>query len=264
MISQAKRVFELLTPARLREVIGPLLVEMRTVQGPLELASRGFAVLDVLAPEAAAACAAAIERLVAAGAPPTALYALEEPWAVGEGIRAAASAALGGPYELVSDFWAFHVRPGQRGWPAHRGVYDRLDRTAPEWINVWLALSDVEADRAAMHLVPLDDDPAYLRGDLDAVTEAGGAPVPLRRGQALAWNANLLHWGGPCAATAAGPRISMTFTLRRGGPALAPASPWARLDRLAEQIRVYGDTDPCITPEHRAWAETTLALTARL
>lgn len=237
----------------------------------LDLSGAGwFAATEIVPPALALALADGLDRLSAAALPPTALYVFDEVWDVGESVRSLVSGVLGSTYALVADAWAFRVPPGERGWPAHRGIYERLDRARPEYVNVWVALSDVEVDRACIGFVPLDADPAYGRGALEAVEvpEGGAVMAPVRCGTALVWNANILHWGGPAAVDAAGPRYSITFTLWREGAAMRSLplvdpeklDPWRRLELVAEQISVYGDADRSLAPRVRAWAARTVEM----
>jgi hypothetical protein len=237
------------------------------------LGSEGFVALSEAAPlETCAHMVEGIERLVAAGLPAMFVYLFDEPWTLGLGLVARISAMLERPYELLDDTWAWRIEPGKgRGWPPHRGIAAPvLDRSAPELINVWVALSEAGAERSCMHFVPLDDDPSYPK-DLANV----GAPLevvraaPLAAGSALAWNANILHWGGPCSARAAGPRISCSFSLgradvregmgfRSGVPAATDLR--ARLDSVALQLDVYGAGQPDVSAEVLEWARAARAL----
>jgi hypothetical protein len=220
----------------------------------------------------------ATEALRARGLPAAFVYAFDEPWAIGERVRGRVSTLLGHDYRLAEDVWAWHIPPGSgRGWPPHRGVAgDRLDRAAPEVINVWVALTDVSSDRACMHAVPLDDDPGYpdALAQLTAPLECVRA-LPVPAGAALFWNANILHWGGRCAATAAGPRVSCSFTLCRADslarfPELVPLPPLAhldlaaRMDAVARMILVYGGADRGdVDGVVREWAALTHELASR-
>jgi hypothetical protein len=216
--------------------------------------------------ETCAQLAETIATLRGHGIPGVFVYAFDEPWAIGEDLRA----RLPG-YELVADAWAFHVLPGRTGWSAHRGVsHVLLDRERPEVVNAWVALSDAPIDRSCMHFVALDDDPAYPdRLDSIAITKPHARPVVA--GTALVWNANTLHWGGPCEPTAAGPRTSCTFTLVRedaaerfGARTVRPAglSFADRLDLIADQIVTYGSGQPDISEEILEWARASSALRA--
>ena len=123
-----------------------------------------------------------------------------------------------------------------------------------------------------MHFVPLDEDPAYPRAlDTLDVPAAAVRAVPLRAGDALAWNANILHWGGICAPHAKGARVSCSFSLVREDASAALGFPLAgnaatnlraRLDAVARQLIVYGNGQPDVRPEMLAWARGNAAIAA--
>lgn len=238
------------------------------------LAKEGYAILQNVEPDDGCAILTdAVLSLVRNGFPAVFLYAFDETWALGELVRARVSEMLGRPYELLEDAWAWCVRPGSKGWAPHRGTEHVLDRDAPELVTVWIALSDATAERACMHVVPLAADPGYPRElhRLDADL-AGVRALPVKAGTALAWNANVLHWGGACSERARGPRVSCSFSLGRvdareahgmrpiGGLAALDAE--ARLDLIAAQIATYGGNETDIAVAIREWASATCALRA--
>ncbi len=236
------------------------------------ITDEGLGVLEKVALDEMAALSDAVRALVATGLPAVFVYAFAETWALAERVRARISAAMATEYSVVEDAWAWQIDPGERGWPPHRGVGMLLERSAPELLNVWVALTDATADRACMYFVPLRDDPGYPSAleHVDAPLEVIRA-VPVRAADALFWNANVLHWGGPCSALAGGPRRSCSYTLARGdappsltGPILDPVGLDldARLDVIARQIIMYGAGKPDVSAEIRTWAEATCALGA--
>lgn len=241
------------------------------------LAKEGFAALPDVAPDdTCRRLVEAIERLTTAGLPAMFVYLFDEPWTLGERVRARVSAMLGQRYDVIEDVWAWRIAPGSgRGWPPHRGVAQPLlAREAPQLINAWVALSDVEPERACMHFVPLDEDPSYPHAlaSLDAPLTAVRA-APLRAGSALAWNANVLHWGGPCAPRAIGPRVSCSFSLARadalaelGFPRAEDAATdlRARLDAVARQIEIYGKGQQDVSAAVRAWAQANVLMKAAI
>lgn len=243
------------------------------------LSGRGWLELAVTDRASCEHLVEAMERLCAEQLPPVALYAYDEVWALGAAVRDGVTAALGTSYELIEDLWAFRVPPGSAGWPPHRGVRQRLARRQPEYVNTWVALSDASLDGSCMHFVPLDADAIYSArgGELTDEHVAGDAvPAPVPAGDALAWNANVLHWGGPCSASAPGPRRSITFTLCRAD-ALARSDlgsarvvrapmidPWKRLEVIARQVLLYGSDDPYVTDAVRVWARITVEMADRL
>jgi hypothetical protein len=228
----------------------------------------GFARLAaVVPPLVSGALVRGVRALRARGLPATFIYAFDEPWAIGERVRERLSAVTGHTYAVVEDVWAWEIPPGEGGWPPHRGIrHVRLDREAPEIINVWVALSEVAADRGCMHAIPLDEDPGYP-GALDRVDAplSSVRALPASAGDVLFWNANVLHWGGRCAPRAAGPRVSCSFTLCRADatsrfpelamlPALAELTLARRMDLLAGMVLLYGHDQPDVSDVVREWA----------
>lgn len=240
------------------------------------LEREGFAHASAVAdPAVCVALVRAIEALRAVELPAVFVYAFDEPWALAAEARKRISALVGHDYRLVDDVWAWHVPPASRGWPPHRGISDvRLAREAPELINVWVALSDVTADRACMYAVSLADDPGYpdALGRVDAPLAAARA-LPAPAGDALFWNANVLHWGGRCSERASGPRVSCSFSLSRVDAAkhvpdasLVAAFEMdltARMDLLARMVLVYGGDQADVSDVVREWATITHGLTTR-
>jgi len=248
-----------------------------------DLAERPWLVRDGLArfggvvpPSVAGSLATGIESLRARGLPATFIYAFDEAWATGELVRSRISAVVGRSYAIVEDAWAWRIPPGEGGWPPHRGIPQaQLEREAPEIINVWVALSDVTADRGCMHAIPLDEDPHYP-GALDRIDAplSSVRALPVTAGTALFWNANVLHWGGRCAARADGPRVSCSFTLCRTDaaarfPDLTLLGPLAeldlgkRMDLLARMVLLYGHDQGDVSDVVREWARITHGLASR-
>lgn len=231
---------------------------------------RGFEVLGaVIDPASAESLVALLDRVIDLGLPPVFVFATEVALELGERIAEDVSDTLGAPYVLIEDVWAWRIPPGASGWSAHRGTDALLDRSKPELVNAWIALSDVERDRSAMHFVPLASDPHYP-ANLARIDHEGSDAVsePLTAGQALLWNANVLHWGGACAEDARGARVSCSFSLVRADTAAAdvlrPRSLSAadRLDLVALQIATYGDRAPEVGADVLEWARATRALHA--
>jgi hypothetical protein len=218
----------------------------------------------------------AIVRLVESGLPAVFAYVFDEAWVIGEALRARVSQMTGAPYLLAADGWAWVVPPGTgRGWAPHRDDGRLLERHAPERINVWMALSDATAERACMYVVPLDEDPSYPpTGGVDAAPLSSVRAVPVTAGTAIAWNANLLHWGGGCSARARGPRIAISYTVvradaaqRLGLPLMSAEAlaPLGRIDLVATLIQSYEKKGlPDVSPEIAAWALATASLSAQI
>jgi hypothetical protein len=120
-----------------------------------------------------------------------------------------------------------------------------------------------------MHAVPLDDDDRYPHALERTDTTGQAVALPVPAGSVLAWNANVLHWGGECLASAPGPRTSCSFSLVRpdgeGRTRLQTLSaehlgPEARVELIARQIMTYGEGQPDVDAAFFAWAQATCAL----
>ncbi len=237
------------------------------------LEDRGFVRWPaVLGPSGARTLADAIDALVDAGLPPIFLYVYDEAWAVLPALLARAQPILG-PTDVLVDLWAWRVPPGKRGWTPHRGsvVLERTGDGRPALLNAWIALRDVSPSEACIHLVPKGDDPFYPT-ELDRPPSevpddvlARAVALPTVAGEALAWDANVLHWGGESATTAE-PRRSYSFTLRarrgEGSPEALPLEAMTfrdRLDAIATSIVTYAGIED-IAPSILRWARATSAL----
>lgn len=253
-------------------------VPLREAAGFVEV---GFVTLHAAAPpEVTNALTRAIAELSVRGLPPLFLYVFDEPWALGAALRDRIARATGHTYELLADAWAFAVAPGEphAGWAPHRGS-TRLSRAkeAPDLVDVWVALTDATLDNGCMALVPRDDDPDYPGHlDIEAPTREAWRSrarlMPIEAGDALAWDANVMHWGERSTARATRARMSASFVLRRADAPRAPGDTItidahrfdlrARLDLLAQMIAVYGHLDTDLTPPVRRWAQVLQALAA--
>jgi len=200
------------------------------------LETAGWSRFDRLVPaEDARRLAEGIRCLHDANIPTPFLYVFDEPWAITTRGRFTPTfaALMGATPRVLPDAWAWYVVEG-RGWAPHRGVTER----GTELLNVWIALSDVGEESACMHVVPLDRDPhwpgALERVDVDP---ARAVALPVPAGSVLAWNANVLHWGGEMKPGAP-PRVSMSFTLAPGAPTEPPAFE-ERIDLVADMLLAY-------------------------
>jgi hypothetical protein len=211
----------------------------------------------VFATETCATLSGALRAMRQEALHPAFVFVYDEPWQILERVAELLSSAIGIPMEPVADFWAWHVDPrvDAGGWTPHRGWYEDIRGSdgLPSLVTVWLSLSRATPRNACMHLVPLGDDPAWPDGlDRRPFDTRGGKPIPTEPGALLAWNANLLHWGGQCDSSArdAEPRCSLSFSLVRRGWTVGgmtvlstPRSLESRLDLIAEQMSVYGARD---------------------
>lgn len=215
----------------------------------------------------------AVDALHVAGLPPVFAYVYDDFWHPTVALDAVAQAAIG-PFDVLDDVWAWHIDAGvgNAGWSPHRGrdVWERQSDGRPGTLNVWIALTDVPASGCCMHIVPLGDDPFYP-ADLNRidVDPRGAHALPVTAGTALAWDANVLHWGGRNSTPDDPTRVSLSFTLRSraaarlpGTAAVQPAtlSFRSRLDLIAQQILTYAPREPGFPVEVVEWARTTTAL----
>ncbi|MBX3233249.1 MAG: phytanoyl-CoA dioxygenase family protein [Labilithrix sp.] len=235
------------------------------------LRTEGYAVIaGALTSARARSLCRAMETLHAARWPPVFVFMLDDVWRHAREIERTVSLLLGHTYELLEDAWAWSIAPGERGWKPHRGGGSvLLDREAPELLTAWTALSDVTAERACMHVVPLDEDPHYPNAlDSTDAPLASVRAVPVTAGTTVVWNANVLHWGGACSPRAEGRRISLSVSLgrmdARGKHGVAPLPPTLtveeRLDLIAAQVVTYQTEAPELQPAVRDWARATQQL----
>ncbi len=227
----------------------------------------GYLRLDaLLAPSAAASLARAIGTLRAQCLHPTFIYVYDEAWQALDALLDRLGPWLGTDVDVLADVWAWHIDPrtDRGGWPLHRGVYEDVRDAdgVPCLINTWLSLTDATERNACMHVVPLTRVPHYPHAMKDTTgLEPLGLALPTLAGSALAWNANSAHWGGTCDPSFSEPRISMSFTLRRGDyPAGILALPRRlsfpeRLDLIADQFETYGAREMAPERPEMRWAK---------
>jgi hypothetical protein len=131
-----------------------------------ELRQEGYTRLGpVLAQREALALASIVSSLHEAGWPPVFAFLHGATWKAVRRLEPWVHAVLGEDYELVSAFWAWHLRPGAAtsGWPPHRdrvGVTTAEDGT-PNLVSVWVALTDATPDNGCIYVLPRRYDPFY-------------------------------------------------------------------------------------------------------
>ncbi len=225
-----------------------------------EIARAGYTrvdwVVDEVVASSLAAAAGAVRR---EGLHPVFVFVYDEAWRMLSRLSSVFSSALGLELEVKPDFWAWHVDPrvDAGGWAPHRDVWEdvRGEDGLPSLVDVWVSLSRATLRNACMYVVPIGDDPGWPTGLGEGPEDLrGGRPVPTERGSALAWNANVMHWGGGCDDTYEEPRVSVSCTLGRPGWGFKHrGKPWPpvarqlsfvdRLDRIADEIVTYGSFD---------------------
>jgi hypothetical protein len=277
-VQMLKRLFELETPAAW-EALAPGLevaarVDFRVAEEAEGAARRapppgGVQRHDgLVAPEVALAMRRAVLAVTDAGLPPVFAYVFDALWEPLSVLAPFANASLG-PFDVLADVWAFRIEPGASGWPPHRGFVE--DTPQCTTLNVWIALGRATRETSCMFAVPLDRDPSFPT-DLASTRAPEGAEIALEvsAGDVLAWDARVLHWGGPMSETATEPRVSATFTLRSracrlvGLPVLdlGALDLRARLDLVAGEIVKYQEHAK-VAPDLLEWARLTL-LTRRM
>ncbi len=212
---------------------------------------------------------AAVASLKAQDVPPLFVCAYAETWRPVKSLAAYMTELTGEPYDVGCDAWYFEVSPGASGWSAHRGRSDtqlRLQGGFPDLLDTWVPLGDVSVHDACMHVLPLHADPHYPAAMSSVVEGLPPVALPVMAGEALAWDANLLHAGGPSHPVLGKLRQSLGFTV--GARARAGAGRYrrghidtweTRIDLLAEQLLLYGPHGGA-PPEWTAWAKGHLTL----
>jgi len=166
-----------------------------------------------------------IDLLHRAGIPLPFAFVYDEFWLVWQRVSQFISTALGGDYRALPDFWAWYVSPSDQGagWGPHR---DRVQPTvdpdnSPHSLTVWLPFTDAVPLNGCMYVLPAHLDERFRtrvydgEGNNHVPEPQAIRAVPATAGSLLAWNQNLLHWGGRASRLAAGPRISAAFEFQR-------------------------------------------------
>lgn len=149
---------------------------------------------------------------------------------------------LGPDAVMLMDTWIHHVTNDEarlaaghaesRGWAPHRdrpwhhlhtGAGEPTD--GPLSLNVWIPLTEAAADNGCIHIVPKSRDPAFETpdGERSEFSQVGALPgldqvelqniraLPATPGQFLAWDGEIVHWGGMAHAEARAPRVSVSL-----------------------------------------------------
>lgn len=136
---------------------------------------------------------------------------------------------LGENYQLVADeFGAFFIKNNEssKGSGPHRdtvyahGKVQKIN-DLPTIINVWIPLTDATTLNSCMHLIPISQD-NFIKDDVpEEMFEKKYSwqevkdllhsvrSIPMQAGSIIAWNTNVLHWGGKSSQFATHPRKSI-------------------------------------------------------
>jgi hypothetical protein len=243
-----------------------------------EIASRGYARLDGVYPEAIVRpLLRGVERLAASGWPPIFLALFDEFWLLPRrsGVPTVLRGVLGATCHQSPNVWV-HLVPAQReaqGWPPHR------DHAGPHRLTVWIPLTRAGVDDGCISILPRDRLPPRLAGlwrNIDRFSRGevlgllhAAQPLPADAGALVCWQSDLLHWGGRRASTGQ-PRVacSMEFTASPidpaevGMPSLTLDGPLPgfpdRLRLVASMILLYHRNDPG-TSRHVPFARRVLS-----
>ena len=161
---------------------------------------------------------AAVIALKAAGWPPVFVFVFNEFWDLWRSapVGAVLRGALGDDYRMRLWMWCYYVHPirGARGWPPH------ADGFGHNGLSAWIPLGDSTVENGCIYLIPRDllSDNAKTASlfDSDEVSATIATellqcarPLPALAGSLLAWQFDVIHWGG-VAQGGGPPRISLS------------------------------------------------------
>lgn len=215
----------------------------------------------------------AIGRCVELGIPPVFIFLFDESWAAFYRQHQFLSMLLGQGYQVLPDFWAWHVDPraGQAGWRPHR---DKGRRSlgpdgSPLSLTMWVPLTEASPLNGCMYMLPANRDPVY--GRVDEMEWKVDFPsiraLPSGPGDYFIWNQAVLHWGAQSSPFAEKPRMSMALEFQRADvppfntPLLGTLQALSfdnRLKLTCKQIIQYKHMYP-LPPEMQALAQRVLA-----
>ena len=193
-----------------------------------------------------------IQLLHRSGIPLPFAFAFDEFWLIYQGLSEFISAALGGEYRALPDFWAWYVPPTDQGagWGPHRDrVTPSLEAdNSPHSLTVWLPFTDAIPLNGCMYVLPAHLDERFRTrvwdgpGNNQVTDPQAIRALPATAGSFLAWNQAVLHWGGRASRLATEPRISVAFEFQRADrpafnqPLLNPS----RLPSFTERLGLIG------------------------
>lgn len=207
---------------------------------------------DVLPPSVVEPLRDCVELLHRSGIPLPFAFVYDEFWLVYQQVSHFVSAALGGEYRALPDFWAWYVPPTDQGagWGPHR---DRVQPTlgldnSPHSLTVWLPFTDAIPLNGCMYVLPAHLDERFQTrafdgpGNNHVADPQGIRALPATAGSFLAWNQALLHWGSRASRLAGGPRISAAFEFQRSdiAPFNTPLLDPHRVPTFTERLGLIG------------------------
>ena len=193
-----------------------------------------------------------IQHLYESGIPLAFAFVYDKLWEVFRATAGYIETLLGGEYLMLPAFWAWYVTATDdaTGWLPHRDTGKVVidDDNTPQSLTVWLALSDATPLNGCIHVLPQHLDDRFRYG---AFTGDGSSMVfqpqniralPATAGSLMAWNQNLLHWGGRASRLAEGPRCSVAMEFQRYGmpPLQVPAIDPSYVPTFQERLALIG------------------------
>jgi hypothetical protein len=213
-----------------------------------------------------------VQLLHRSGIPLPFAFVYDEFWLVYQRVSHFISAALGGDYRALPDFWAWYVPPTDQGagWGPHR---DRVQPTlepdnSPHSLTVWLPFTDATPLNGCMYVLPAHHDERFTTrvfdgpGNNHVPDPHAIRALPATAGSFLAWNQALLHWGSRASRLGTAPRMSAAFEFQRADqpaynqPLLDPhrmPSFTERLGLIGKQVLQYRHMYP-LSPDVEAIA----------
>ena len=180
----------------------------------------------VVPPEVVSALHACVKCLHERGIPLPFAFVYDQFWQLFQRLSGFLETVLGSGYRALPDFWVWYVQPSEdaKGWSPHRDrVVAAVDRNnTPHSLTAWVSLSDATPLNGCIYVLPAHLDERFKRRFWDGegntfVSELQSVrALPATAGSLLAWNQNLLHWGGRASRSGAAPRASAAFEFQRG------------------------------------------------
>lgn len=158
--------------------------------------------------------ARAMMDLTKLGLPPAFVGVYDAPWMMAAQMRGLMDHLLSPSAQLVPDFWAWVVRPGQAGFNPHRDrITGALDKRGhPITLTVWAPLTPAGPDNGGIYLLPANFDPLYRGESRDLQYNLHDVrAVPSDPGDLLIWTGRAVHWGGRSSRFSQMPRLSIAW-----------------------------------------------------
>lgn len=206
-----------------------------------------------LEPSDCQALTRAVLRVIDAGFHPLFASVYDEYWKPLARLGSLLTPVFEAPPRLLGDYWLWCVSADQApaGWSPHRDheVDDTIRADGrPSLLTVWIPFTDATPENGCIYAIPRSREPLGLpsgSGTGPALQDV--LALPARAGSVVAWNQDILHWGGRCTSYADEPRISTGIyfqssdapDFRRGIAFDAPLPFASRLELIAAAFWRY-------------------------